>query len=164
MSILILLVIAITSASAILINRYNSAKAPIEITTSQTPKLMADVRGEVQNPGFYELDLEYTIGDAIDAAGGLTVYAANDGIAVNVNLKNMAFIYVPNTNEAPQRININTAEPWLLDALPGIGETLAQRIIDYRNENGSFMSIDEIKNVSGIGESTFNKIKAKIKV
>jgi len=164
MSILILLVIAITSSSVILIHRYNSSRSPIEITSSQTPKLIVDVRGEVQNPGFYQLNLGYDIGDAIEAAGGLTDYAATDGITVDVNLKNMAFIYISNTDEAPQRININIAEAWLLDALPSIGETLAQRIIDYRDENGPFMSIDEIKNVSGIGQSTFDKIKAKIKV
>lgn len=164
MSILILLVIAITTASAFLINMYNSSKSPIEITTSQTPKLTVDIRGEVQNPGFYKLDLGYSIGDAIQAAGGFTDYAASDLITINTDLKNMAFIYVSDTSDAPQRINLNTADVWLLDALPGIGEMLAQRIIDYRDENGPFMDIDAIKNVFGIGDSKFDKIKEKIRV
>lgn len=61
-------------------------------------------------------------------------------------------------------IDINTADVAVLDTLPGIGEVLAQRIVDYRTEYGNFLSIDEIKNVSGIGEKTFEKIRAYIGV
>ena len=161
-SLLLLSVILITITSTIIIYNYNSSQVPIEITTSQAPTLTIDIRGEVQNPGFYKLELGYTISDAIIAAGELTDYAAPDAIATDAKIKNMVFIYVPAQNDAPQRININTSELWLLDALPSIGETLAQRIIDYRTINGPFMDIDEIIGVAGIGESTFNKIKDKI--
>jgi len=56
-------------------------------------------------------------------------------------------------------ININTASVEELDSLPGIGPTIAQRIIDYRDENGPFQTIEDILNVSGVGPSTFDQIK-----
>lgn len=70
-----------------------------------------------------------------------------------------------NTNGSGENtglININTATTSELDSLDGIGATYAQRIIDYRNANGGFKSIDEIKNVKGIGDKTFEKIKDRI--
>jgi comEA protein len=66
--------------------------------------------------------------------------------------------------EQPQKVDINRAEAWLLEALPGIGETLAQRIIDYRQQNGAFRSISEITEVEGIGQSLYEQIKDLITV
>ncbi|MBT7289594.1 MAG: ComEA family DNA-binding protein [Chloroflexi bacterium] len=164
MTLLILSVIAITSASVILINSYFASKTFIQMSIQQTPTLTVDIRGEVAEPGFYELQLGYEINDAIAAAGGYTDLAATDAISTNADAKNRTFIYVPSISQSPQRININTAEIWLLDALPGIGETLAGRIVDYRNEYGPYMSADELTYVSGIGESTLAKIKGKITI
>lgn len=61
-------------------------------------------------------------------------------------------------------VNINTASLSELDGLPGIGPTYAQRIIDYRNSNGGFKNVEEIKNVKGIGEKTFEKLKDQITI
>lgn len=61
-------------------------------------------------------------------------------------------------------VNINSASVQELDSLPGIGPTYAQRIIDYRTSNGGFKSVDEIKNVKGIGDKTFEKFKDKISI
>lgn len=69
-----------------------------------------------------------------------------------------------NSSTAPSMVNINTASSSELDSLPGIGPTYAQRIIDYRNQNNGFKSIDEIKNIKGIGDATFNKLKDKISI
>jgi competence protein ComEA len=75
-------------------------------------------------------------------------------------------LYIPREGEEQpsQKININRAEPWLLETLPGIGEVLAQRIVDYRSENGPFKRIEDLLKVSGIGEGTLEKIRDYITV
>ena len=67
-------------------------------------------------------------------------------------------------NLSSKLININTADEKELDSLPGVGPAKAQDIISYREENGGFQSIEDIKNVKGIGESSFEKLKDKITV
>jgi comEA protein len=69
-----------------------------------------------------------------------------------------------NYSSPAQQVNINTAENWLLQALPGIGPTLAQRIIDYRTQNGPFPSTRELANVKGIGLDLYEKLKNLITV
>ncbi len=69
-----------------------------------------------------------------------------------------------NTIDSENKININTADTQGLESLPGIGPSLAQAIINYRNENGSFQNISDIKNVKGIGDARFETIKDKITV
>jgi competence protein ComEA len=73
-------------------------------------------------------------------------------------------VSVPGEGEAAQKININLAEAWLLEALPGIGPTRAQAIIDYRNQNGPFRQILELINVEGIGMTTYEQIEDFITV
>lgn len=75
-------------------------------------------------------------------------------------------INIPEIEEEqqPQKININRAEVWLLMALPGIGETLAQRIVDYRQQNGPFRHTNELTRVAGIGTATCERIKHLISV
>jgi competence protein ComEA len=154
----------ITIIGVVLIVMYNRSKSPIEITISDGPLVLVNVRGEVTNPGFYCLDIDHSFSDAIAAAGGFTAYAAADYIEQYFELRNRVYIYVPSKSDAPQRINVNTADLWLLDALPGIGETLAQQIIHYRSTHGPFTAIQELTNVCGIGDSTFNEVKDKITV
>lgn len=69
-----------------------------------------------------------------------------------------------NPEELPQKIDVNQAEAWLLEALPGIGESKAQAIIAYRQQNGGFRSITEITNVEGIGPAIYEEIKDLITV
>jgi len=163
-TILILSVIIITISGVVLIVMYNRSKSPVEITITDGPLVLVNVRGEVRNPGFYRLDIGYSISDAIASAGGFTAYAADDYIDQYELLQNRAYIYVPSKADAPQRINLNTAEMWLLDALPGIGEALAQQIILHRSTYGPFTAIEELTNVSGIGDSTFDELKDKITI
>jgi len=75
-------------------------------------------------------------------------------------------IYTPEIEEEqqPQKININRAEVWLLEALPGIGEVKAQAIVDYRQQNGPFRSTSELTRVAGIGTATYERIKHLISV
>ena len=92
----------------------------------------------------------------LEAAGGTTTAADLDDIK----------LYIPSVNEAEvsQKVNLNLAEVWLLQALPGIGETKARAIVDYRQRNGQFRHISEITNVEGIGTASYEKIKHLITV
>jgi len=151
------------------------------------------VVGAVPRPGLYEFAEGARVQDAIDAAGGLITSANVDAInlaALLVDGEQLSIPYkageepvagannssgpdLPNSNtndsnssnsENSDLININTASLEELDSLPGIGPTTAQRIIDYRDANGPFTTIDEIMDVSGIGPSTYDEIKDLITV
>jgi competence protein ComEA len=136
-----------------------------EITISPpSPEISVYVEGEVVNPGVYVLDQGALISDAIEVAGGFTSDADQSSVNLSATPKDGMQIHVYRAGEVPQKVNINIAEVWLLEPLPGIGETLAQRIVDYRIANGYFQSIDDLKQVDGIGASVFEKIKDKITV
>jgi len=142
--------------------------------------LVVDVRGEVLRPGVYQLPLGSRVDDAIQAAGGFTLKAVRADINLAALLSDGQQILVPsqssgrtigdpNLNSGPpgqagELININTATLEELESLPGIGPVLAQGIIDHRDGNGDFLSIEEIMNVSGIGQATFDAIQDLITV
>ena len=137
----------------------HSRSQPVEIVLSQTepPELSGEIYigGAVANPGIYSLKEGDTLQTLISDAG----------IEPDADLSHIE-LYVPRAGEeqSPQKIDINRAEPWLLEALPGIGEVLAQRIVDYRSENGPFRRIEDLLKVNGIGTATFEKIKDYITV
>jgi competence protein ComEA len=153
----IILLIAVIATGGILTWQKYHPPHPIEISLPPSPQFQGDVYigGAVNNPGFYPLKAGDSIEALIQAAGGTS----------NADIAQLR-IYIPTVGEGkePQKIDINRAEAWLLEALPGIGETLAQRIIDYRQQHGAFRSITEITNVQGIGPSTYDKIKPFITV
>jgi len=153
----ILLVAIIAIGGIVAWSRYSPSQ-PIEISIPQGQELPGRIYigGAVSNPGFYSLKAGDTIEALIQAAGGTT-----DSADFN-QLK----LYIPQTEEGeqPQKINLNRAEAWLLEALPGIGETIAQAIIDYRQQNGPFRNISELIKVKGIGTATYEKIKHLITV
>ena len=159
------LVIVIIAGGATLFFRLNSDSYPIEISL---PPVSDDIEvyisGEVQIPGVYILPEGSRIVDLVELAGGFTGVA--DSIAVNPAgiLRDGARIHILAEGESSQKININTADAWLLDALPGIGETLAERIVEHRLQNGPFGSIDDLKQVKGVREATIEKIRDKIAV
>ena len=109
------------------------------------------VDGAVKNPGWYPLEQDNDIRDVLSMAGG----SNSNTNPVKVKL----YIYENGNGVAPQLISINRAQGWLLDALPGIGTTLAQNIVQYREENGPFMMIEELLLVSGIGEAKYDGVK-----
>ena len=154
----IFLVIA-AIAGGIMLAVQHSRSQPVEIVLSQTepPELSGElyIGGAVANPGIYSLKEGDTLQTLLFDAG-----IEPDADPSHIEL------YIPREGEAelPQKIDINRAEPWLFEALPGIGEVLAQRIADYRSENGPFKRIEDLLKVSGIGEATFEKMKDYITV
>jgi len=146
-------------AGGVMLAVQHSRSQPVEIVLSQTepPELSGElyIGGAVANPGIYPLKEGDTLQTLLSDAG----------IEPDADLSHIE-LYIPREGEdqSPQKIDINRAEPWLLEALPGIGEVLAQRITDYRSENGPFKRIEDLLHVEGIGPATFESIKAYITV
>ncbi|WAA11521.1 helix-hairpin-helix domain-containing protein [Fervidibacillus halotolerans] len=140
-------------------------------------KMMVDVKGAVNKLGVYKVEEGERIIDVIQRAGGFTDEADVDQINLSERVTDEMVIYVPKIGEEKKtplviggggkkqdQININDADEQLLQTLPGIGPSKAQAIVQYRKENGPFKEIEELMNISGIGEKTFEKIKDSITV
>jgi competence protein ComEA len=147
------------------------------IDTVDEPKyIYIDIKGQVLNPGVYKVLVDSRLFQLLTLAGGTTSNA--DTLAINLSLKlyDQQVIYIPSYDDeypiiteiinenTTGIININSASLDLLDTLPGIGPSTAQSIIDYRMDVGFFESIEDIMNVTGIGEATYNEIKDLITV
>lgn len=148
-------------------------------------KIIVHITGAIQNAGVIELEKGSRIIDAVNEAGGFTETADTEKINLAYELKDGVKIYIPNINDEESAnskeyitdssgslptieenktekillININKASQSELESLPGIGPSIALKIILYRQENGNFLQIEDIKNVQGIGESKFENIK-----
>lgn len=147
---------------------------------SETTKseIQVHVGGAVKNPGVYKLSLGQRIIDLINLAGGLNTDADSDQVNLAKTVEDGEQIIIPSktaststttdsssaTSSGTQngKVNINTADATTLQTLSGVGASTAQKIIDYRNSNGKFKTIDDLKNVSGIGDKTFAKFADKI--
>ena len=155
----ILLVGIIVIGSIVAWSRYSGSQ-PIEIPIPKSPSQeqlnQVYIGGAVTNPGFYPLTAEDTIEALIQAAGRTTSNADLSGLK----------LYIPEVGEKEptQKIDLNRAEAWLLKALPGIGESRAQAIIDYRHQNEPFDNINELIKVEGIGATTYEKLKHLVTV
>lgn len=155
-----------------------------------TEEIYIHIIGEVQNPGVITLPKGSRIADAIEKAGGITesadvskinlVYILSDGQKLKIpsiyDEKNDQENYIitstegniihgeTNGKEIKGKININTASQTELETITGVGPSLASKIITYRKKNGKFKTIEELKNVSGIGDSKFETIKEEIEI
>lgn len=134
--------------------------------------IYVDIDGAVINPGVYELTEGSRVNDAINAAGGLKEKAVTKNLNKARKLVDGEKIYIYEEGEIKEEesdscqnelIDINTASLNILMTLPGIGEVYGKRIIEYRN-NKRFNTIEEIKNIQGIGDKTFEKLKELITV
>lgn len=147
-------------------------------------KIKVHITGEVQNEGIIEIEKDARIADVIEEAGGTTEEADLSKINLAYSVKDGQKIYIPNIEESiedsyitedagdgilpeenngkHEKVNINTAKQTELETLSGIGPSTALKIINYRNENGEFKSIEDLKNVPGIGDSKFEIIKDNI--
>jgi competence protein ComEA len=152
-----LLVLGIAGGVAALVrNPGNSSIVilPPQPTSSHPGSIV--IEGAVANPGLYPLKDNDTVEGLLEAAGGPTGDAD----------KGLLRLYVPGDGEypVPQRIDLNRADAWLLEALPGIGSTLAQAIVDYRVAHGPFHLVQDLLRVPGVGEVTLQNIMAYVTV
>ena len=153
-------------------------------------KIAVHITGEVKKEGIIYLNQGARIVDAIKEAGGETKQADLSQVNLAYELQDGQKIYIPNKKEkisqyitensgtnaiiedsntstqkgGSGKVNINTANQSELDRLPGIGPSLAERIIEYREENGNFKNIEDLQNVKGIGDAKFADIKDKVTV
>jgi competence protein ComEA len=157
---------------------------PIVLQPAPTEAPIAvHVIGAVPRPGLYEFAEGARVQDAIDAAGGLLADANVEALNLAAPLEDGRQLEIPYADGAApvvsgantfatsepassdtELININTASAEELNSLPGIGPTTAQKIVEYREANGPFNSVEDILNVSGIGPVTFDEIKDLITV
>ncbi len=153
----VLLIAVIVIGGIVAWSRYSQPQ-PIEISIPPAQELQGEIYigGAVSNPGFHPLTSGDSIEALIQAAGGTTDDADLTGLK----------IYIPRVGEKeqPQKIDLNRAKAWLLEALPGIGEGRAQAIIAYRQQVGAFRNITELTEVEGIGLATYEQIKHLITV
>ncbi|WP_407370441.1 helix-hairpin-helix domain-containing protein [Carnobacterium sp.] len=156
---------------------------------SQSETIYVDVKGAVYLPGVYEVTSEMRLIDAIELAGGFSDKANQNPVNLSLKLADQMVIFIPEIGavdekaavvpieeavitvpqedseaSTSEKININLADSIELQQLPGIGEKKAEQIMSYRQENGSFQKIEDLKNVSGIGEKTFEALRASITV
>lgn len=144
------------------------------------------ITGQVKKSGIIELENGSRISDAIEKAGGITELANLDEVNLAYCLQDGQKLYIPsieekeieyiteengeniieetNVSSASKIININKADVEDLETIPGIGPSMAQKIINYRIENGDFKSVEDLKNVSGIGEKKFEGMREYISV
>ncbi|MBI5305568.1 MAG: helix-hairpin-helix domain-containing protein [Chloroflexi bacterium] len=151
---------------------------PTPRSTATPASITVDVRGAVNKPGVYTLALGSRVQEALTLAGDATNAADLRPLNLARKLNDGEQLYIPVLGEAPPtsapasakgtptiakspggKINLNTATLPELDTLPGIGPAIAQRILDYRQQNGAFAKIEDIKKVRGIGDAMFDQIK-----
>lgn len=171
----------------------NTAVENSNETVEENNKIVVHITGEVNYPGVVVLKEGARVVDAIEAGGGETDKADLSSLNLAYMLSDGEKIYVPNKEETSQenqgreyitsakdnseqsengakstgtnfKININTAKQEELTQITGIGESTAKKIIEYRTQNGKFKSIEDIKNIPGIGDSKFNAMKEEITV
>ena len=140
---------------------YYGRYQPVSLDLIKPSTKQVEVKGEVNNPGVVTLKWEGTAQDAIDKAGGLTETADTQSISLLEQVSPDTVLVIPSIQETKDLVSINNASLEELDTLPGVGPSIAQRIIEYRKEQ-AFTSLDDLKNVKGIGDKTFEKMKEQI--
>ncbi|MET8333234.1 ComEA family DNA-binding protein [Streptosporangium canum] len=132
------------------------------------------VTGKVRRPGVITLPAGSRITDAVRAAGGVRKGASTgplnlarklvDGEQIIVGAAGPAAAAPPTADPAPIVLDLNTATPQQLEQLPGVGEVLARRIVEYRDGHGGFRTVEQLREVSGIGDRKYAEIREKVHV
>ncbi|HFI0298088.1 TPA: helix-hairpin-helix domain-containing protein [Streptococcus suis] len=161
----------------------SSSSDLVEETSTEPSQLVVDVKGAVVKPGLYTLEAGARVNDAVEAAGGLTSQADPKSINLAQKLSDEAVVYVAGKDENisvvasttassamsqeeknTSLVNLNTATEADLQTISGIGAKRATDIIAYREANGGFKSVDDLNNVSGIGDKTMESIRPYVTV
>ncbi|MBN2958533.1 MAG: helix-hairpin-helix domain-containing protein [Streptococcus gordonii] len=173
-----------TSSSSSYMNEKSNKSNEISQTETEDQLVTVDVKGAVKKPGVYQLQSNSRVHDALEKAGGLTDEADLKSVNQAQKLSDEAVVYVAKVGEnavdvtasAPASatsgtnqtksalVNLNTATEADFQTISGIGQKRAQDIIAYREANGRFKSVDDLKNVSGIGAKTLEKLKEYVTV
>ncbi len=165
---------------------YTADSTKTASTRSETEKsaVYVDLKGAVLHPGMYKIKEGMRLLDAVEEAGGFLPEADTKQVNYAQILKDQAVVYIPKQGETAEsatatvqsansreakdsderKVNINTADVSRLETLNGIGTKKAENIIAYREENGTFHSIEDLKEVSGIGDKIFDSLKDSITI
>jgi competence protein ComEA len=164
------------------INEEKEISQPAQNQKQEPESFIVDVKGQVKMPGVYSSSQEERVIDVVQRAGGLTDNADESKVNLAEHVQDAMVIYIPAKGEEgsiPQglttnpsdtggtkqgKINLNKADENELQNLPGIGPSKAAAIMEYRDTNGPFKSVEDLKNISGIGDKTFDKLKDLISV
>jgi competence protein ComEA len=159
------------SASVIPMEQESTNEATIDPIESQ---LLVDIKGEVNNPGVYDMPGNARVKDVVEAAGGFTIEADQHMINLAQKVVDEMVIIVPKVGEMESKstsenaqhtkVRINYATEEEIQQLPGIGPSKAKAIIQYREEFGYFKKIEDLLEVSGIGEKTLEALKEEIQI
>ncbi|SDQ48186.1 helix-hairpin-helix domain-containing protein [Virgibacillus salinus] len=156
----------------------NSASTSTEILKEEIPDqpstVIVDVKGEVLQPGVYEIDSQFRVDDVIQLAGGFTKSADQTMVNLAQKVQDEMIIVIPKTGETSTaneqnvsgngKVRINYATKAEIEGLNGIGPSKAQAILQYREENGFFKTIDDLLLVSGIGQKTLENLKDDVQI
>lgn len=156
----------------------NVEEEETQIQEVEEQDILVDVKGAVHKPGVYNATTGDRVIDVIERAGGITETANGEAVNLAMRVTDEMVIYVPMIGEETEsvaatvsssgsesdKININKATATELETLPGIGPAKSAAIIEYRETNGPFQTIEDIMSISGFGEKTFEKLKESISV
>ncbi|MGN1295652.1 MAG: helix-hairpin-helix domain-containing protein [Bacilli bacterium] len=163
---LIVMIVVFTQIDPNLKTNTVSGDQIVEIEEGNTINIK--IEGQVLHPGTYAMKTTDTIYDLVTKAGGLLASADTDAINLDVTLEGRELVYIPKIagysescvlDSSVAKVNINTATAEELSTISGISLNLGNAIVAYREENGPFQTLEDIQNVSGIGEKTYEKIR-----
>ena len=134
--------------------------------SNQIGQIVVHVTGEVRNPGIVTLPAGSRVMDAITAAGGFIsdVSAVNLNLAAHIEDGQLIYVGQDTGLSADTRVNLNTATLTDLEALPGVGPVMAQRILQWRTTNNRFSSVEELQEIDGIGPKLFSRLRELVRV
>lgn len=176
---LIILALALVIVAGSFYSFWQKTADSKKIVEEPVGEVVIYVSGAVNKPGVFSIAVTSRVLDAITVAGGLTPQGDVSKVNMAQIVKEGMQIHVPekpaelsNENKGQQgantkdggKVHLNTASKAELDVLPGVGPALAERILEYRQTHGNFKNIEEIKNVKGISEKKFEKMKDKLEL